>query len=263
MLWVASAIKGLAVEASDGRIGTVSDLLFEDDNWVIRWLVVDTGHWLTGRKVLLPLSALSCPNFARHVFPVKLTMQQVKDVPDVDTDQPVSRQIEANLYNYYSWDPFPFDSVVPISNDMAVAYAVPVPTHLRGLHTADAEPDAGGDPHLRSIVAVTGYRIHATDGEIGHVESFLVEDTDWSIRYLTIDTNNWWLGRKILVSPRSVEEIDWKDSSIHVDLTCDKIKGGPRYDPTIAVDSAYDRAFLRYYGLAESVAPGAPAQPGL
>ena len=263
MLWAASAINGFHVEASDGQIGTVSDLLFEDDRWIIRWLVVDTGHWLTGRKVLLPLSALSQPDLARHVFPVKLTTQQVKDGPDVDTDQPVSRQIEANLYNYYSWDPYPFDNVVPISNDMAVAYAVPVPARLRGLHSADAEPDAGGDPHLRSVAEVTGYRIHASDGEIGHVESFLVEDTDWSVRYLTIDTNNWWLGKKILISPRSVEEIDWKDSSIHVDLTCDKIKDGPRYDPTIAVDSAYDQAFLGYYGLKDSTDFSAPARPGL
>ena len=100
MLWDASAINGYAIEASDGRLGTVSDLLFEDVGWVIRWLVVDTGNWLPGRKVLLPLSALGHPDQTQRHFPVKLTMQQVKDSPDVDTDRPVSRQIEAHVYNY-------------------------------------------------------------------------------------------------------------------------------------------------------------------
>ena len=106
MLWDASAINGYAVEASDGRIGTVSDLLFNDAGWVIRWLVVDTGHWLPGRKVLLPLSALGQPDRSQRHFPVKLTMQQVKDSPDVDTDQPVSRQLEDHVYNFYGLNPY-------------------------------------------------------------------------------------------------------------------------------------------------------------
>jgi hypothetical protein len=100
MLWDASAINGYAIEASDGRLGTVSDLLFEDVGWVVRWLVVDTGYWLPGRKVLLPLSALGHPDRALRNFPIKLTMQQAKDSPDVDTDQPVSRQIKAHVYDY-------------------------------------------------------------------------------------------------------------------------------------------------------------------
>ena len=104
MLWDASAINGYAIEASDGLLGTVSDLLFDDVGWAIRWLVVDTGNWLS-RKVLLSLSVLGKPDRALRHFLVKLTMQQVKDSPDVDTDQPVSRQIEAHVYNYYGWDP--------------------------------------------------------------------------------------------------------------------------------------------------------------
>src|SRR6185312_15663693 len=116
MMWDASAINGYAVEANDGRLGTVSDLLFEDVGWVVRWLVVDTGNWLPGRRVLLPLSALGHPDQTLRHFPVKLTMQQVKNGPDVDTDQPVSRQIEARVYASYGWDPhwtggyFPMES---------------------------------------------------------------------------------------------------------------------------------------------------------
>jgi hypothetical protein len=103
MLWNASVIKGYAIAASDGRLGTVSDFLFDDASWGIRWLVVDTGNWLSGRKVLLP--ALGQLDPERNALSVELTMQQVKDSPDIDTDLPVSRQMETNIYDYYGWSP--------------------------------------------------------------------------------------------------------------------------------------------------------------
>jgi hypothetical protein len=204
MLWNASAINGYAIQASDGPIGTVSDLLFEDVGWVIRWLVVDTGYWLSGRKVLLPLSALGQPDRALRQFSINLTMEQVKDSPAVDTDQPVG--------------------------------------------SADTQPNEG-DPHLRSIKAITGYHIHATDGEIGHVEDFLVDDGGWSIRYITVDTRNWWPGEKVLIAPGSVREIDWADRLIHLDVNRQKVKGSPPYDPSVTVDGAYEEKFLTYYGI--------------
>ena len=106
MLWNASAINGYAIKASDGQIGTVSDFLFDDASWLVRWLVVDTGNWLSGRKVLLPPSVLGQLDAKERVFAVKLTMQQVKDSPEIDTDRPVSRQMETNVYDYYGWSPY-------------------------------------------------------------------------------------------------------------------------------------------------------------
>ena len=106
MLWKCSAIKGYAIAASDGLLGTVSDILFDNSNWLVRWLVVETGTWLSGRKVLLPASVLGHPDHEEHVFSVRLTKQQVKDSPDIDTDRPVSRQMEATTYDYYGWSPY-------------------------------------------------------------------------------------------------------------------------------------------------------------
>jgi hypothetical protein len=251
MLWDASAIDGYAIEAIDGRLGTVRDLLFEDVGWVIRWLVVDTGNWLPGRKVLLPLSALGQPDQALRHFPVKLTMQQVKDSPDVDTDQPVSRQVEAHVYDHYGWDPYWGGNFFPMNNAMAMPLVAPL--HLPGSKprdqgSADAQRNEG-DPHLRSIEAITGYHIHAIDGEIGHVEDFLLEDTGWSIRYITVDTRNWWPGERVLISPRSVREIDWAGRLLHLNVNRQKVKDGPPYNPTVTVDGAYDEAFLTYYGI--------------
>src|ERR1700693_5384244 len=106
MLWNASAINGYTITASDGQLGTVSDFLFDDASWLVRWLVVDTGNWLPGRKVLLPPSVLGHPDRKARAFSVRLTMQQVKNSPDIDSDRPVSRQMETFIYDYYGWSPY-------------------------------------------------------------------------------------------------------------------------------------------------------------
>jgi PRC-barrel domain protein len=248
MLWDASAINGYAVEASDGRLGTVSDLLFEDVGWVIRWLVVDTGNWLPGRKVLLPLSALGHPNETQRHFPVKLTMEQVKHSPDVDTDQPVSRQIEARVYSSYGWEPYWSGGYFPMESGMAVPFLASLDVKTRHRGRADPQPEEG-DPHLRSIATITGYQIHASDGEIGHVEDFLVDDTGWNIRYIKVDTRNCWPGKRVLISPYSVREIDWSGRLVHINVNRQRVKGSSPYDPRITVDGAYDDKLLTYCGI--------------
>jgi hypothetical protein len=241
MLWDASVIKRYAIEADDGRLGTVNDFLFEDARWMIRWLVVDTGHWLPGRKVLLPPSALGHPHPQSRRFPVKLTMQQVKDSPDTDTELPVSRQMEGRVYNYYGWDPYWAAAETQFVSPLYLTESEP-PEQSR----ASAQ-SKGGNPHLRSTAAVTGYHIHATDGQIGHVEDFLVDDSHWNIRYLVVDTRNWWPGEQILISPRAVREIDWADQSIHLKINRHRVKGGRVYDPTRMVDRADEDLTEKYY----------------
>ena len=104
------------------------------------------------------------------------------------------------------------------------------------------------DPHLRSIEAVTGYHIHASDGEIGHVEDFLVEDADWSIHYLVVDTKNWWPGKKVLISPRSAQKINWTGKLVNLDVNRQKVKDSPAYDATTTIDRAYEHHFHNHYG---------------
>ena len=119
-----------------------------------------------------------------------------------------------------------------------------------------AHPDHGdahgqkpeGDPHLRSVNEVRGYHIHATDGEIGHVEDLLIEDGDWSIHYLSVKTSNWWVGRDVLISPRSVQDIDWQERRISLDVDRTRVKGSPPYDPITQLDRLYERQFHDYYG---------------
>jgi hypothetical protein len=109
------------------------------------------------------------------------------------------------------------------------------------------------DPHLRSIQEVVGYHIHADDGEIGHVEDFLMEEADWSIHYLVVDTKNWWPGKKVLISPRSVKDIDWTDNLVNISVNRQRVKDSPAYDKATTVDRTYEQKYHNYYG---EVRPG-------
>src|SRR5579872_4029642 len=249
MLWSASVVNGYSIAASDGRLGGVSDFLFDDGTWRIRWLVVDTGKWLSGRKVLLPPAILGRIDPEKREFSVKLTMQQVRDSPAIDTDRPVSRQLETNIYDYYGWSPYWGNGLFtngygyvgdPVGGNPFVLSQHPQPP------PDDPQRD-DGDPHLRSAEEVNGYHIHASDGEIGHVAGFLLEDADWSVRYLIADTRNWWPGKKVLISPRSVCEIEWGKKLARLDVDRQKVKDSPTYDASTIVDRAYDEHFHNYY----------------
>ena len=250
MLIKASAMKGFSVMASDGSLGTVSDLLFDDALWTVRWLVVETGSWLADRRVLLPASALGRPDTNAGTFPVNLTKAQVKDSPDVDTHLPVSRQFEVSAHDYYGLSPYwssglylggygYWGGIMPDTPSLASQQRQDEVTRMR--HQDD-------DPNLRSVEEVSGYHIHATDGEIGHLADVLIDDTDWSLRYLVVDTSNWWQGKEVLISPRSTQSIRWTERLVYLGVDRDKIRNSPGYDPRRPVDPALDAEMTRHYG---------------
>jgi hypothetical protein len=248
MLRSGSAFNGFTLEASDGKVGTVSDFLFDDSNWQLRWLVVDTGAWLTGRKILIHPSALEKPDLAGRAFPVKLTRAQVEGSPEIGRDEPVSLQMEHNLYGYYGYD-------VTWGGGFAGGNGTAVPTTA-----GTSVPVSKGDPHLRSIAEVSGYGIHAIDGDIGHLDRFLIDDQDWTVRYLVVDTATWWLGKHVLVAPTAIKEISWAERFLRLDLTCYKIKGSPVWDQSGIVDRAYEQLLRIYYGWDGAAEQAAPAK---
>ncbi|WP_419728880.1 PRC-barrel domain-containing protein [Lichenicola sp.] len=251
MMLAISALKGFLVDASDGRIGTISDFLFDDTTWKIRWMVVDTGGWLKGRKILIHPSAISQPNYRREELSVRLTTTQVKESPDILSDQPVSEQMETELYGYYGWDPLwggtNYFGVYPFGLASGVT-ETPGSGDGELLQEARADPVPKGDPHLRSVTSVTGYHLQAKDGPIGHIENILVDDATWGIRYFIIDTLNWWPGKHVLLSPYAVRAISWAERNIAVDVTRDQVQGGPVWDPADAINSTFQKSLHRYYG---------------
>jgi uncharacterized protein YrrD len=246
MLQKLSDINGYTIVATDGELGTVADILFDDKSWRVRWLVVDTGGWLSGRKVLLPPSALGHLNPKESSFSVRLTRQQVRESPDEGQDLPVSRQMESRLYDYYGWSPY-WSSGFYMGGYGVMGADIPygTPPTVQGENYETLRPD--GDLHLRSAAGVTGYHVHATDGEIGHIKDLLLEDGDWTLRYLVIDTSNWWVGKHVVISPRSVRDIDWSGRLVDLRVDRDTIQKSPLYDDTITLDRGYEQTFHRYY----------------
>jgi len=251
MMQVISPLKGFAIEAKDGRMGTVVDFLFDDASWRVRWLVVDCGTWLTGRKVLIHPSAILRADLEHQRFIVSLTKAQVEKGPELAEHQPVSQQMENQLYTYYGWDPLwsgPYLSETP--GAMAWPY-MPPPYFGLGLTDAAHGKGAslhGADPHLRSVDEVTGYHVHAVDGEIGHVENFMIDDADWSIHYFVVDTRNWWSGKRVLISPLAVKSIDWFDRHVELDVSREKVKSSPRWDPLDTFTQLYAKRLHDHYG---------------
>lgn len=249
MLIEASDIKGFTIAATDGSIGTVADLLFDDESWTLRWVVVETGSWLSGRKVLLPVSVLGHPDTAARSFPVRMTKAKVKDSPAFDTHEPVSRQHEERMYGYYNMTPY-------WGNGFYMGGYGSWSAGMSGAHYADARrrqdrasaaQHQGDDPHLRSIDAVTGYNLQATDSAIGHVEGFFIDDADWTIRFLAVDTKNWWPGKHVLISPRSAKDILWSESLVNLDVDRQTVMDIPAYDPSVPVDAAFEAQMARHY----------------
>jgi hypothetical protein len=248
MLLAGSALKGYAIRAQDGRIGSVHDLLFDDSRWTIRWLVVDTGTWLPGRKVLLHPASVSRADHELREISVALTEAQVRGSPDISEDKPVSLQMQRGLYDYYGWDPMWGGGYFGAGAMASPMSARPFfgGTGMLGADHATALDDA--DPHLRSLAAVTGYHLQATDGEIGHVENMLVDDAAWDIRYLIADTRNWLAGKQVLIAPFAVVEIVWEDRIIRLNVSRTHIRSSPPWDPTTLIDDAYQAGLHHHYG---------------
>lgn len=259
MLRNASTLHGYGIAASDGRLGIVNDLLFEDTSWLVRWLVVDTGNWLPGRKVLLPATVLGHLDPEKREFSVRLTMDEVKHSPNIDTERPVSRQVETDIYDFYGWRPYwnPSLYLDGFGYGYGGGATMPLPTPESARLEEDilAAQRDHDDPHLRSVEAVTGYHIHATDGDIGHVDDFLVDDADWSIHFLVVDTRNWWPGRDVLISPRAVRSVEWRDNLVNLSVGREAVKASPIYDPSMTVDRAYERRLHSYYSDIDSGDP--------
>jgi hypothetical protein len=234
-------LKGCALRARDGEIGAVRDLYFDEIGWAVRYFVVETGAWLRSRKVLISPEAVRGEGRTGELIPVDLTTDQVKRSPDVDTEQPVSRQYEAQMREHYRWPPYTTGQAVFAGATRSMAGPVAV-------RVAVEDPAPAGDPHLFSMNASKGHHLVATDGEIGHVDEFLVDDQAWLIRYLVVDTRNFLPGRKVLVAPKWIEGIDWPRRQLRVDLSRDAIRQSPAYDPAHPPAEEYLARLHRHYG---------------
>lgn len=227
---------GFTLSAADGEIGKVKEFYFDDETWTIRYLIVDTGTWLSGRVVLIAPEALLSPDWLNKTFPVNLNKEQIENSPDINTDVPVSRQEEIKLHAYYPWAAY-----------WAAYYMMGPTTDLE--QKKQWEDDRSDDKHLRSTRTVTGYSIKAIDGKIGDVEDLLVDENSWKIDFMLVDIGHWFSGKKVLLSPNLIKEIDWETTSVIVETTVAQVKNSPEYDPDQELTEVYTLALDNHYNM--------------
>jgi uncharacterized protein YrrD len=242
MLHKANKLNGYTMRSLDGDIGKVKDFYFDDHHWTIRYLVADTGTWLPIRQVLISPYALTAINDEQKYIAVDLTKKQIEDSPLLSHDKPVSQQFEKDYHGYYGWPMYGVPYMWGPSSYIAHARE-----RDREHRRQSAERKKSWDHHLRSTHDVSGHNIQAIDGEIGHVEDFIVDDETWAIRYLIVDTRNWWPGKKVLIAPQWIERVSWSESKVFVNLNRESIKQSPEYTKESLVTRDYETELHRHY----------------
>lgn len=228
---------GYKIHARDDDIGHVDDFYFDDQKWTIRYLVVDTGSWMPGKKVLIsPVCFYEEPDWEAKKFPVNLTKELVEKWVEDFEHKPVSRQKEQEMANHFGW---------PVYWETQELNSI---THSNISPEINIDKEKSKDPHLRSIKEVTGYHLQAKDGEIGHIHDFIVDDKEWVIRYLVVDTMNWLPGRKVLISPLWISKVVWAESKVYAEmLTQEQIKSSQEYNPSKLIDREYEEILHDHY----------------
>jgi sporulation protein YlmC with PRC-barrel domain len=241
MLRTLKDLEHYSVSATDGDVGAVKDFLFDDERWVVRHLVVAVDVF-NGRRVLVSPISIRTADWSRQRFYLALTLDALRNSPSIDVDRPVSRQREREYYDHFGY---------------AYYWRYPgawglgdVPVTLAGAPPIEATRhphDPPDDVHLRSANEVRGYHVQGADEAIGHISDFIVDAESWDLRYLIVDTSNWWLGRKVVVPPHWARSVSWSERKVHIDMTRQAIKSSPEWDPSAGVTREYETLLHNYF----------------
>ena len=238
-------LEGYTIAATDGDVGRVVDFLLDDERWAIRYMVVETGGFLDGRPVLISPMSLGTVDWLSRRVHFALTVDKIKNSPSVDTDKPVSRQHERDFNRYYGypyyWGDLGLWGIGAYPNLLS-------PGQYREA-AIERPDDALADVHLRSAKEVRGYDVQGSDKAIGHIEDFIVDDENWALRYLVVDTRNWWFGKKVLVAPQWASTVSWNERKVYVDVSRDFVKNSPEWNTT-AINRDYEARLHDYHGRA-------------
>jgi hypothetical protein len=228
MLRSIKKLYGAKLGASDGEIGHVKDFYFDDQNWVVRYVVVDTGSWLPGRQVLISPHAFGALDPAGKILSVSLTRKQIEDSPAIESHKPVSRQYEEEYHRYYGWPYYWEGNALWGMSGFPILELPPTPVPI-GPASAPGRSSEKADTHLRSTQAVNGYHLEASDGVIGHVCDFLMDDRSWGIRQLVIKTGHRFSGNEVQIPTSGVARISYDKSTVFVTLTSEAVEQSPAY----------------------------------
>jgi len=248
MLQAAKKFMSMKVRATDGECGHIRDIYFDDDQWTLRYFLLDTGKWLPGKMVLISPLAVVDIDFKNKILDVNLSRVQIENGPNPSEHMPISRQLAARHSAYYDY-PFywPGSGIWP-----ELGYDLAYYANFKNRVTTDSENSQikneikNEDQHLRTVKEIKSYLLEATDGLFGHVEDFVIDDDTWELRYLVVDTINWWPSKSVILSTQWVRDIVWSESKIVLDLSKEKIKNSPAYSEE-NLDRDYEINLYDYY----------------
>ena len=243
MLRTMEDLEDYSIGATDGSIGRVKDFYFDDERWIVRYFVVETGAWLANRRVLISTMSIHAPNWLNRLLPVSMTRQQIEESPVIDTGRPISRRHETSLSGHYG---YPYYWRLAVLQDQVPHRPM---TPAENARKADASLAEHDDHHLRSCKTVMSSHIRAPDGDVGHVCGFLIDEENWAIRYLIVDTRNWWLGHQVLIAPEWIEGMSWDDHTVSVKLTLTALRNAPPYRAKTQFDRDAETKLHDHYGL--------------
>lgn len=233
---------GYRIRASDGEAGSVEEFYFDDDAWVVRYVIVDLGSWLRDREVVVSPMVVGRPDWEGKLLLADLTKEQLKSSPPAADVLPVSQQGDGMLRAEYAEaarEGKEQDRLEPASTSESP----------RGMVRTDGRRP---DPHLRSTKEVFGYRIQSSDGHVGSVQDLIVDDESWNIRYMVANTGVDPLaqltGRRVLVAPAWIESVAWEEKAVHLGLSRETIEHSPDFDPNAPVNREYEVRLYDYYG---------------
>jgi uncharacterized protein YrrD len=218
---------GEKLGTAEGAIGHVKDFYFDDEHWTVRYVVADTAAWLPGRLVLISPHAFGSLYQDGDCLLVNLTRQQIENSPAVGSHKPVSRKYEEEYYRYYGWPTYWEGAGMWGMGGFPVApppHLMPIVEQARGGHSVN-----GDEPRLRSTKALTGYHIQTSEGAIGHVTDFMIDDESWAIRHVVVETGHWFFGKEIVVSPTQIQRISYEESKVFVNVTKESLQNAPEY----------------------------------
>jgi hypothetical protein len=244
MLRSIKSLHDYTLAAADGEIGRCKDFLFDDRDWVVRYMVADTGGWLPGRKVLISPLALLRPDWMTRQFPVALTRQEIEDSPALDAHAPVSREYEIVYHRFFSLPFYWVGAELWGTHPDPAGVVHPVPDQPE-----TPPPDAVvKEGHLRSCNEVMRYELQAREGDREPIDDLIADDSSWALRFVVVDTRRWIPGGQVLVPTHRVESVDWTNTLVHSNLMVDEIKNSPPYSPGMPVNVEYEKRLYDYYG---------------
>lgn len=230
------------INATDGSVGWIKDFLFDDQKWELRFLIA--SPWLFGQDVLLAIRTIGPLDRHNQTLPIRLTMKQIIESPDIHSQIPASQRDILEQTPYHEWPSYwtGFDTL------LAEHPALTLPVKTQPAETPAEGHAPGEGNHLQSARDTQGLHIAAIDGGIGHLEDFIVNVENWRIRYLVVATKNWLPGSKVLISPKWIRSINWTEEKIHIDHTVQEVRNSPPFDPAEPINRAYEQVLYDYYG---------------